>query len=174
MWPWRENSSNPDQNPMSVIDQGCEFEGRLTFVGTLILNGKLKGEVQSSGTLIVREGGEIQADVRVGVAIVSGQISGHVTAQERVELKKTARIFGDILTPVLSLEEGVVFDGHCEMKGEGPKVVNEAMPSIPTDPLRGLLRAASSGMADVAPLQHLRTRRRGRRMRPACGPSPCV
>jgi cytoskeletal protein CcmA (bactofilin family) len=81
---------------------------------------------------------EIQADVRVGVAIVSGQISGHVTAQERVELKKTARIFGDILTPVLSLEEGVVFDGHCEMKGEGPKVVNEAMPSIPTDPLKAV------------------------------------
>ncbi len=138
MWPWRENSSTPDQNPMSVIDQGCEFEGRLTFVGTLILNGKLKGEVQSSGTLIVREGGEIQADVRVGVAIVSGQISGHVTAQERVELKKTARIFGDILTPVLSLEEGVVFDGHCEMKGEGPKVVKETMPSITTDPLKAV------------------------------------
>ena len=138
MWPWRENSSTPDQNPMSVIDQGCEFEGLLTFVGTLILNGKLKGEVQSSGTLIVREGGEIQADVRVGVAIVSGQISGHVTAQERVELKKTARIFGDILTPVLSLEEGVVFDGHCEMKGEGPKVVKETMPSITTDPLKAV------------------------------------
>ena len=148
MWPWRENSSTPDQNPMSVIDQGCEFEGRLTFVGTLILNGKLKGEVQSSGTLIVREGGEIQADVRVGVAIVSGQISGHVTAQERVELKKTARIFGDILTPVLSFEEGVVFDGHCEIKGEGPRVL--APPETKTAARCGLPLIELSGTMAVS------------------------
>jgi cytoskeletal protein CcmA (bactofilin family) len=110
---------------MSVIDQGCAFEGRLTFVGTLILNGKLRGEVLSSDTLIVGEAGELDADVQVGVAIVSGQISGHITARERVEIKETARIIGDIITPTLVLKEGVIFNGHCRMKGEELQVVDK-------------------------------------------------
>ncbi len=55
MWRWRGNGSAAHQAPMSVIDQGGEFEGRLTFVGTLILNDKFQGEVTSSDTLIVGE-----------------------------------------------------------------------------------------------------------------------
>jgi len=110
---------------MSVLDQGCELEGRLTFSGTLVLNGKFQGELLSSDTLIVGENGDLKADVQVGVAIVSGQLSGHITAKERVELRSTARMYGDIVTPVLVLEEGVIFDGHCKMKGNALKAVNE-------------------------------------------------
>ncbi len=117
MWHWRRNSSAPDRAATSVIDQGCELEGHLTFAGTLIVNGKFRGELISSDTLIAGEAGELHADIHVGTAILAGQISGHITAQERVELRKTAHIFGDIVTPVLVLEEGVIFDGNCKMKG---------------------------------------------------------
>ncbi len=110
---------------MSVLDQGCELEGRLTFSGTLVLNGKFQGELVSSGTLIVGQDGDLKADGQVGVAIISGQLSGHIIAQERVELRSTARIYGDIITPVLVLAEGVIFDGHCKMKGDELKAVNE-------------------------------------------------
>ncbi len=125
MWRWRGNNSTPDQLAMSVLDQGCELEGRLAFSGTLVLNGKFQGELLSSDTLIVGENGDLKADVQVGVAIVSGQLSGHITAKERVELRSTARMYGDIVTPVLVLEEGVIFDGHCKMKGNDLKAVNE-------------------------------------------------
>ncbi len=125
MWPWRQNSSAADHASMNLIDQGCEFNGRLTFGGTLILNGKFRGDVLSSDTLIVGEAGELHADVQVGVAIISGQISGHVTARERVEIKGTARIIGDIVSPVLVLEEGVIFNGRCKMKGEELQVVEK-------------------------------------------------
>ena len=118
MWRWKGNGLKTDQASMSVIDQGCELEGRLTFVGTLALNGKFQGNLFSSGTLLVGETAQLQAEVQVGIAIVSGEIRGNITARERVELRGTARIFGDIVTPVLVLEEGVVFDGHCRMKGE--------------------------------------------------------
>lgn len=127
MWRWRSNGAAPNQAATSVIDQGCEFEGRLAFVGTLVLNGKFQGELHSPDTLIVGESGELQADVRVGITIVSGQVSGHIAARERVELRGTARIFGDIETPVLVLEEGVVFDGQCKMKGEELQVVQKSL-----------------------------------------------
>jgi len=125
MWRWKGNNSTLDQPAMSVLDQGCELEGRLTFSGTLVLNGKFQGELVSSGTLIVGQDGDLKANVQVGVAIISGQLSGHIIAQERVELRSTARIYGDIITPVLVLEEGVIFDGHCKMKGDELKAVNE-------------------------------------------------
>jgi len=124
MWPWKENSSAAGQTSMSVIDHGCEIEGRLTFGGTLILNGKFQGEVVSSDTLIVGEAGNLRADVRVGVAIISGQIDGQITARERVELRGNAQIRGDIVTPMLILDKGVIFNGHCKMKGEDLQVVH--------------------------------------------------
>ncbi len=123
MWHRRRNSSAPDRAATSVIDQGCGFEGRLTFVGVLIVNGKFQGELISSDTVIVGETGVVQADLRVGTVILAGQILGHITASERVELRQTARILGDIATPVLVLEEGVIFDGHCKMQGNGLKVL---------------------------------------------------
>ncbi len=123
MWHRRRNSSAPDRAATVVIDQGCEIEGRLAFSGTLVLNGKFKGELLSSDTLIVGEDGNLKAEIRVGVAIVSGQLFGNITAKERVELRSTARIYGDIVTPFLILEGGVVFDGHCKMKGNGLKVL---------------------------------------------------
>jgi cytoskeletal protein CcmA (bactofilin family) len=118
MWRWRRNGSTPDHAATSVIDQGCEIEGRLNFVGTLVVNGKFQGELFSPDTLLVGETAELRAEVQVGIAIVSGMVTGNISARERVELRRNARIIGDIVTPVLVLEEGVVFDGHCKMKGE--------------------------------------------------------
>ncbi|NIO09446.1 MAG: polymer-forming cytoskeletal protein [Deltaproteobacteria bacterium] len=123
MWRWRKDKLHPDHEATSVIDAGCEFDGRLNFVGTLIVNGKFKGELVSSSTLVVGEAGELEAEVRAGTVILAGQISGHITAKERVELRKTARMYGDIVSPVLVLEEGVIFDGHCNMKGKDVQVI---------------------------------------------------
>lgn len=109
---WKK-SSNSNHAATSVIDRGCEAEGRLSFVGTLALNGKFRGQVLCADTLLVGEKGEIEAEVQVGVGIISGQIRGNITARERIELCRTARIFGNIVTPVLVMQEGVVFDGQC-------------------------------------------------------------
>lgn len=123
MWRWRKKNLHPDHEATSVIDEGCQFDGRLTFVGTLIVNGKFKGELISSSTLVVGEAGEVEADVRAGTIILAGRISGHITARERVELHKSARVYGDIVSPVVVLEEGVIFDGHCNMKGKEVQVI---------------------------------------------------
>ncbi|MGH7766499.1 MAG: bactofilin family protein [Candidatus Binatia bacterium] len=117
MWRWKQNSSTADQNSTSVIDQGCELEGRFRFSGTLVINGKFRGELHSRDTLLVGESAELDAQVSVGAAIISGRVTGSVTARERVELRASARIAGDIVTPSLILEEGVVFDGRCSMIG---------------------------------------------------------
>ncbi len=115
---WRLNgSSASDRNSTTVLDRSSEFEGRLRFTGTLILNGKFRGEISSSGTLLAGETAEVDGEVRVGTAIVNGHVTGNIVAGERVELRVGAHVEGDITTPALVLEEGVVFDGNCRMRG---------------------------------------------------------
>jgi len=114
---WKRSSTS-NHASTSVIDHGCRAEGRLNFVGTLAMNGQFRGEHLSSDTLLVGEKGEVEGAVETGVAIISGQIRGNITARKRVELRRTARIYGNIVTPVLVLEEGVVIDGQCKTNEE--------------------------------------------------------
>jgi cytoskeletal protein CcmA (bactofilin family) len=78
------------------------------------MNGKFRGESFSADTLYLGLEGEVEAEVRVTVGFISGQVKGNITARERIELSRSARIFGNIVTPILVLEEGAVFDGQCK------------------------------------------------------------
>jgi cytoskeletal protein CcmA (bactofilin family) len=118
VWLKSGNGSAPEQGATSVLDQDCEFEGRLRFAGTLIVNGKFRGEIFSPGTLLIGETAEVEGDVRVGIAVVTGKVAGVLAARERVELRAGARVEADLTTPALVLEEGVVFDGGCKMRGD--------------------------------------------------------
>jgi cytoskeletal protein CcmA (bactofilin family) len=99
----------------AFVDEGSEIEGKYTFSGTVMLNGKFKGEISTNGTLIVGEKSVINADIRAGQVLVNGEVVGNVQATERVELKRTARMFGDVEAPIIVIEEGVLFEGHCRM-----------------------------------------------------------
>lgn len=119
----------------AYIDEGSEIEGKYRFSGTLMLNGKFSGEIQTQDTLIIGEKGVVNAIVRAGTVIISGEVVGNVNATERVELRGTARVFGDVEAPVVIVEEGVLFDGHCRMnKGrvDGPAPRDAAL--IPLAP----------------------------------------
>ena len=105
----------------AYIDESSEIEGKYTFSGTVMLNGRFSGEIVSDDTLIVGEKGVVHANVRAGVVLVSGEVKGNITGGQRVELRGSARVFGDVEAPVIVVDEGVLFDGHCRMtKGKSP------------------------------------------------------
>src|SRR5499427_3526560 len=99
----------------AFIDEGSEIEGKYSFSGTVMLNGRFSGEIQTKDTLIIGEKGVVNATVRAGSVVISGEVVGNVLASERVELRGTARVFGDVEAPVVVVEEGVLFEGHCKM-----------------------------------------------------------
>jgi cytoskeletal protein CcmA (bactofilin family) len=118
---FRRGGKGPRRSELTAfIDEGSEMEGRYTFRGTVMLNGKFKGEISSEDTLIIGERAVIAADIRAGRVLVSGEVTGNVRATERIELKRTARVFGDVEAPVVVLEEGVLFEGHCRMAKPSP------------------------------------------------------
>ena len=80
------------------------------------LDGTFRGEVTSRDTLIVGDAAEIQAEVNVGTLILSGRFKGNIKASARVELRAPARVEGNIETPVLVMEEGVVMNSTVIMK----------------------------------------------------------
>src|SRR5262245_12736207 len=99
----------------AFIDEASEIEGKYTFSGTVMLNGRFSGEICSNDTLIIGEKGVVNATIRAGVVLVSGEVVGNIMGGERVELRGNARVTGDVEAPVVVLEEGVIYHGHCRM-----------------------------------------------------------
>ena len=112
---WRKGKPASRSSDLTAfIDEGSEIEGKYTFKGTVMLNGKFSGEINSSDSLIIGEKGVVNATVRAGVVLINGEVIGNVFATERVELRGTARVYGDVEAPVIVVDEGVLFEGHCK------------------------------------------------------------
>jgi cytoskeletal protein CcmA (bactofilin family) len=99
----------------SHINEGTEIEGKVTFAGTVLLNGRVRGEIVSNDTLVVGEKAVINATIRSGIVEVSGEVVGNITATERIELHPNCRVYGDIEAPVVTIDEGALLEGQCRM-----------------------------------------------------------
>ncbi len=115
----KKGSGTPEQSEITAfLGKGTEFKGVLSFAGTIRVDGKLEGEVVSKDTLIVGDGAYLQCDISVGTIISSGKIVGNIKASMKAHIISPGSILGTIKTPKLIIEEGVTFDGTCEMAGE--------------------------------------------------------
>ncbi len=113
-------SSSSPGGLTAFIDQGSEFEGKLSFKDTVRIDGRFRGEIASENTLIVGESGEVEASIQSKTVAVSGTVIGDVTATAKVVIHKTGRVEGNIEAAVLVVEEGAVVEGHIKMgKGSG-------------------------------------------------------
>jgi cytoskeletal protein CcmA (bactofilin family) len=121
MFKQRNGGSAPRKGEYSTyIDEGSSIEGKFSFSGVVMLNGRLQGEIVSNDTLVIGEKGVVNASIRGGYVQISGEVVGNVSATERVELCASARVFGDVDAPVVVIEDGAVFEGHCRMHKTQP------------------------------------------------------
>jgi len=142
MWKKRKHPTPKGSDLTAFIDEGSEIEGKYTFRGTVMMNGKFSGEIVSNDTLIIGEKGVVNANVRAGIVLINGEVVGNVAASERVELRGSARIFGDVEAPVVVVEEGVMFDGKCKMtKGQSAEAAAPRAESLDRPAARQLTNA---------------------------------
>ena len=97
------------------------FKGTLSFEGTVRIDGKFEGQVNTNDTLVIGETGDMKADVKVGTLICKGQLHGAVVASKKIEMHPASKIKGDVRTPALSIGLGAVLDGHLNMTGKERK-----------------------------------------------------
>ena len=113
------------------IGRGIEVKGDILFADRLQVDGKTNGKLQSdSGTLIVGESGQVEAQIDVGVCVIHGSVHGNLVARSKLEIRRTGRVHGDVITPVLLVEEGAVFNGAIRMSHDaGARLLEEVRSS---------------------------------------------
>ena len=100
------------------LDKGSHIEGDLRFQTTFRVDGKFTGKVHSDGDLIVGDGGEVEGDLVVGQVFISGTVRGTIRAARRVQITPTGKVFAEIDTAALAIEDGALFEGTCTMNRE--------------------------------------------------------
>ena len=103
----------------ALLGRGSEFDGKLTFEGTVRIDGRFTGTIVTTDTLVVGEGAQVNAEITCGTLIVHGEVQGNVRAKVLIELHQPARVRGNLETPALMIEKGVIFEGQAKMEGIG-------------------------------------------------------
>lgn len=98
------------------IDSDTEMTGDIKFNDSFRIDGTFKGKILSGNTLIIGEGGNVEADVEVANISVNGVVKGVLKASEKIEIYSLGRVSGEIITPKLIVEDGAFFQGSCQME----------------------------------------------------------
>jgi cytoskeletal protein CcmA (bactofilin family) len=109
----------------SVISNEVEITGTIRSSGSLQLDGKLEGELHCGGDAVIGKSANIKGNLVVNSATVEGTIHGNITAKDRIEMKSSARVTGDIKAKRLSVEDGVTFIGRSEVNPSGSPIAQE-------------------------------------------------
>ncbi len=110
-----ETSNDRSEEINALLGKGSEFDGKLVFEGNVRIDGKFKGEIISQGKLVIAEGAQVSAEIKVDAVVISGNVNGNIIAKGRVELHTPAKLVGNIQAGSLVIDEGVTFDGNCKM-----------------------------------------------------------
>ena len=108
------------------LDRGSSFKGELEFEDTMRIDGKFNGRIRSKNELIVGESAHIEGEVHVGRIAISGTVVGKIKADQRVEIHRNGKVYSDIDTPALVIEEGAIFQGNCTMDDKKGSVTSIA------------------------------------------------
>jgi len=126
----------------AFLSNGTNFKGDLTFEGTVRIDGRFEGNINSKDSLVIGENATVDAEIHVGQIIISGRVSGNVAASESVEINSKAQVHGNIKLNgnKLTIHEGAVFSGGCEMG---------AADTLEQPPLRELREAPFTEVEEV-------------------------
>ena len=108
-------ASDGPEDIIAFVGKGVEFKGVISYSGTVRIDGYLDGEIHTDGVLLIGDEAVIQAKVTAGTIVCKGKITGDIAAKERVKLRAPAVFNGSMKTPMLSMEDGVLFNGGLEM-----------------------------------------------------------
>jgi len=127
--PVLSNNHEESDDIIAFVGEEVAFKGTIRYQGTVRVDGRLEGEIYTDGNLIIGQKAVITAKIEAGTVTCQGKISGEISAKNRVKLLSPAVFDGTITTPLLSMDEGVMFNGSCNMsqkserKGLGSKLV---------------------------------------------------
>ena len=111
-----ENGALPaDAAAASVVRPGICLEGELEGRGTLIVEGRVKGRIQTRGDVIVAPGGQVEAVIVARNITIQGRVNGNIEAREAVEIQQEGVLIGDCRSRTIQIREGARFEGRSDI-----------------------------------------------------------
>jgi len=118
--PIRPNPA-PAGESRAYLDAGSKISGKLSFEGPTRIDGQVEGEINAKDSFTIGETAVVTAQIRAVSIIVAGKVSGDIVAAQRIEVRPSARVIGNLTAPVLVVHEGALFEGHCSMQPEAAR-----------------------------------------------------
>lgn len=118
---FKEKEENNIKNAETIIGPSIKVKGNFFGEGDIIVEGSLEGEIKTNNNLFVGPKALIKANIEAKKAKISGEIKGNITVSESLEITGSAKINGDISAKSISIENGAVFNGFCDMQNNEDK-----------------------------------------------------
>lgn len=125
MWGNNSSSSKSLSGPFhtgagetTYIAADCEFSGNIVLKGNARIDGLIEGTVTLTGDLVIGPSAVIKATIQANTISISGEVRGNITASENLELCPSARLYGNICTQQLKIDQGAQFIGSSRLLGE--------------------------------------------------------
>jgi cytoskeletal protein CcmA (bactofilin family) len=140
--PEEQNSSMPIERVTSVLGPGINWSGNLVGKGGIRIEGTFEGDIRIRGLVVIGETGRVTCqNLRANSVIVAGALRGNVTA-EKLEIRSTGRVWGDVITVAFATEEGAFLRGQVRMEDKVELEIEESSPTAPGEsddrkPLKG-------------------------------------
>jgi cytoskeletal protein CcmA (bactofilin family) len=99
----------------TILSPDIEFSGLLNFEKPFLIKGKVSGEINASGLLVIDEEAVVEANIKASRVIILGSVKGNVVADEKVEVSVTGTLMGNVTAPEINMETGCRFTGRCFM-----------------------------------------------------------
>jgi cytoskeletal protein CcmA (bactofilin family) len=99
----------------TILSPDIEFSGLLTFEKSFLIRGKVSGEINAAGLLMVDEDAVVEANIKAAKVIIMGSVKGNVNATEKIEVASTGRLTGNVTAPDIHMESGHFFNGRSIM-----------------------------------------------------------
>jgi len=116
--------------PKTIIAEDIEIQGTIKSASNIQLDGKLNGDLTCGGNAVIGANANIKGNISVESISLLGTVNGNITAKDRIELKSSARLTGDIRAKRLTVEDGVTFVGKSEVNPSGgPRTANQPEPA---------------------------------------------
>jgi cytoskeletal protein CcmA (bactofilin family) len=105
----------------AYLDKGTKVSGKLTFDASARIDGQVDGEINGKDTIVIGESAVLTAQIRAVSVTVAGKVSGDIVATQKIEIRPSAKVLGNLTSPVLVIHEGALFEGHCAMQVESTR-----------------------------------------------------
>ena len=116
------NDMLEDEDFDTILSPDIDFSGSLQFEKPFLIRGKVSGEINASGMLVIDENAVVNANIKASRVLIRGQVKGDVAADEKVEVTVTGKLTGNVKAPEIFMEAGCVFNGRCTMTAKNQAI----------------------------------------------------